>query len=162
MQILSRREMKELVRREPHQYSVVGICEWGMRKDMDDIEDLCDLLVLDFNDATFEGRESCPSREHVEQALNWARTRDIDRMIVSCAAGISRSSATAFLILCERSSPEEAQTIWELGHHSPNELILHYGVQILGEHLRPVIKDYIQKDATFQGLRLEWITKYFK
>lgn len=117
---------------------------------------------MDFNDATFEGRESCPTKEAVEQMLTWARHRDSGNMIVSCAAGISRSSATAFLIECQAKSPEDAVNVWTLGKHQPNELILHYGVQILGDHIVPVIKDYLQKDAQQQGLKLEWITKYFR
>jgi predicted protein tyrosine phosphatase len=162
MQILSRREMIQKVFEEPNKYSVLAITEWESAHQVDTIPDKCDCLILSFNDATFDNRPSSPTKEHVEQALQWARTHATENMIVSCAAGISRSSALAFLIECQSKAPEEAANIWKMGHHDPNELILHYGVQILGEHIVPAIKSYLKRNAEEQGYKLEWVTKYFR
>lgn len=162
MQILSRRRMLELVEREPNQHSVLAICEWGSRNQVESIRDKSDCLILEFDDTTFEKDELSPRREHVEEALAWAKTRDINNMVVACAAGISRSSAMAFLILCQEMDPSDAFLIWELGEHHPNELILHYGVEVLGDHIRPQIRSFLESDAKRQGLKLEWVTRFFK
>lgn len=162
MIILGRRDMIEEVTANPDKYSVVAICEYGELNAVEAILDKSDCLVLDFMDHTWEERASSPKMEHVEQVLEWAKTRGPENMLVSCAAGVSRSSAMAFLIECQRTSPEEAVKLWKLGHHHPNELILHFGVQILGDHLIPTIKEYIQADAKQQGLPVDYITKFFK
>lgn len=162
MQILSRRRLLELVKREPNQHSFLAIVEYGARPEVEKALEGTDHLILEFDDTTFDKDELAPRREHVEEALAWAKTRDINNTVVACAAGISRSSAMAFLILCQEMDPSDAFLIWELGHHYPNELVLHYGVEVLGEHLRPAIRSYLESSAKMQGLKLEWVTRFFK
>lgn len=84
-----------------------------------------------------------PQEEHVSAILDWAKERDGD-LHVACRAGISRSSAIAYLIACTRMSPEEAVKILTPGVHEPNQLVLKIGRKILGEHIVPPIRTYLE------------------
>lgn len=160
MRILSRADLIDTVVKTPGQ-TVVALVETGMGKALvEPILDKSNCLVVEMDDRTQEGRVGGPTLLLVQSILDFAQANR--PTVVACAAGISRSSAIAFLIECLSKPPEEAAKVWTLGKHHPNELILKYGVDILGEHIVPVIKDYFAKDAAQQGLAPCYITKYFK
>lgn len=55
-----------------------------------------------------------PTADVVEQILRFGRTWEpLDPMLVHCWAGISRSSATGFILACERSPDTSERTIAE-------------------------------------------------
>jgi predicted protein tyrosine phosphatase len=57
---------------------------------------------------------TCPTAETVEQILRFGRTWEPrDPMLVHCWAGISRSSAAAFILACERCPQAAERTIAE-------------------------------------------------
>jgi len=72
-----------------------------------------------------------PTHEHIRRILKWAMDRE--RIAVHCTAGISRSSAIAYLIACHRSSPKQALKVLNPLKHSPNRLILYLGMEVLGD-----------------------------
>lgn len=79
-----------------------------------------------------------PARVHIERLLEFSRGWDARRpMVIHCWAGISRSMASAFTILCDRLGPG-----WEIEiaramrgrapHAQPNRLLVHHADQVLG------------------------------
>lgn len=162
MLILGRKEMIKLVESYPNQYSVVAIHEHEMRHQVAHIVPLCDCFTIGCEDSTFEDRPESPTKQMVQDVLEWAKSRDQEQMVVACAAGVSRSSAIAFLIRCLSVPPEEAAKIWDIRIHRPNELILQFGTEIFGEHLRPVIKKYYIDYSAYKGWPLDWVTKFFR
>lgn len=59
-------------------------------------------LFLFFNDVTDPEASYPPAREDVAEVLRW--TKDLkagDRLLVHCSAGVSRSTALVFSILCQ-------------------------------------------------------------
>ena len=51
--------------------------------------------------------------------------------MVHCAAGVSRSSATAYVIACMTTPPAKAIYMLNPMLHMPNERIVQYGTEIL-------------------------------
>ncbi len=82
-----------------------------------------DVLHVDMEDVEQETWEGCddintiPSEKHVMSLLAFARRRANvpGRLLIHCAAGRSRSTAAAFIILCDRLGPgNEKQAMTEL------------------------------------------------
>ena len=79
-----------------------------------------------------------PAREHVDQLLAFARGWDAKRpLLIHCWAGISRSMASAFTILCDRLGPgceiEIARAMRERAPHAqPNRLLVIHADEALG------------------------------
>jgi predicted protein tyrosine phosphatase len=67
--------------------------------------------------------------------LGWARGKDLERLVVHCFQGISRSAALAVVITCSHGvAPADAfDTVIIPRLHSRNRLILSLGRQILGK-----------------------------
>jgi hypothetical protein len=70
-----------------------------------------------------------PSKEDIQEALKWAKGKK--KIIVACQAGISRSSATAYVIKCTTTDPRSALLILDEDKHSPNMMIIRHGADIL-------------------------------
>lgn len=155
MHILSRHDLLILVTKERKQHCPIIIHEYGRYNDVIDIVDNCkDALVLEMDDTITE-RQGSPTKELVEKALS------SNFEIVSCRAGISRSSAIAYLLACKRTSPEEAIQLLLPSKHFPNELILKYGMEILGEQIFAPIAAFYKQVADYRGWQLKSVTKYF-
>lgn len=70
-----------------------------------------------------------PTAKNISDALEWSKNKT--ELIVACHAGISRSSATAYIIASRALGPESALDILEKGHHWPNRLIVYLGSKLL-------------------------------
>lgn len=85
-----------------------------------------------------------PSHEHVEQALAFIRKWDRSApMVIHCYAGISRSTASAFMAACalnpHRDESAIARQIRAASPSAyPNRLIVTLADQVLGRHGRMV------------------------
>jgi predicted protein tyrosine phosphatase len=88
-----------------------------------------------------------PSREHIETLLSFARSWEARQpLLIHCWAGISRSMASAFIILCDRLGPgreiEIARAIRARAPHAqPNRLLVRHADDALargGRMLRAV------------------------
>jgi predicted protein tyrosine phosphatase len=79
-----------------------------------------------------------PEDHHVERIVGFIRTWDgREPMLIHCWAGISRSTATAFIALCMRNSPGREGAIAKsmrahAPHVHPNKRIVAYADAILG------------------------------
>ena len=72
-----------------------------------------------------------PDRHHVQKALDFAKGRD--KLIVACQAGISRSSATAYVIQASEVGSKEALKILDPAVHNPNAAVIRHGSVILDD-----------------------------
>ena len=83
-----------------------------------------------------------PEEDHVRRILGFARGWDERApLLVHCFAGISRSSATAFMLACERNpQTPEVEIAWRLRraapHASPNRRLVRLADDILGRQGR--------------------------
>jgi predicted protein tyrosine phosphatase len=79
-----------------------------------------------------------PRRGHVDALLDFSRSWDTGQpMVIHCWAGISRSMASAFIILCDRLGPDREIEIARAmraraPHAQPNRLIISYADEALG------------------------------
>ncbi|MGH8324328.1 MAG: tyrosine phosphatase family protein, partial [Steroidobacteraceae bacterium] len=100
------------------------------------------LGVNDIVDASMG--DSPPAREHVERLLDFSRTwSGKDPMIVHCWAGISRSTAAAFIVLTDRmgrgSELHIARAIRTRAPHAwPNALLVEHADNLLARRGRMI------------------------
>jgi predicted protein tyrosine phosphatase len=94
-----------------------------------------------------------PSVNHIEDVLKFARgwTREAP-FLVHCWAGISRSTAAAYILLCDiRGAGQETTIARELRllapHAQPNRLMIRHADQILGREGRMIAAVEAMGDA---------------
>lgn len=162
--ILGRNALRRLVEVNPQEITAIIIHEFGGVEDVKDIYRKCkDYFLVEFDDVVNENPGS-PTLDKVREAIEWSK--DKEDLVVACAAGISRSSAIAYLIECSKTPPGELNSIniLDLDIHFPNELILKYGTMLLPQHrdLNEHCKNIYQQIADKRKWRLTSVTKYFK
>lgn len=155
MKILSRNDLFNLVKSNPKQISAIVMHEFGKYDEVKEIVDLCkESLVLEMDDTTMI-RTGGPTKEAVEKALS------VDYDYVSCKLGVSRSSAIAFLVECNKTDSETAIKQLDSAKHFPNELVLKLGMDILGKATEP-IREFFKQIAINKKWTINMVTKYFK
>ena len=81
-----------------------------------------------------------PVRRHIDELLEFSRSWDARApMVIHCWAGISRSMASAFTILCDRLGPDReieiARAIRQRAPHAqPNRLLVQHADDALGRN----------------------------
>jgi len=102
-------------------------------------------LRLGVNDVTeVEAADVPPSEQHVAQLIDFARGWPAGApLLVHCWAGVSRSTAAAYIVLCDRLGPgAEAQIAQALRfrapHAYPNSLMVRLADRALGRDGRMV------------------------
>jgi len=95
---------------------VLGKCKGIMHSKFDDIIE------------SWKGRKPAKSKD-ISRILDWCR--DKDGIVVHCYAGVSRSSAVAYLIECLMTPPEIALGILDINQHCPNMHVVRLGAKIL-------------------------------
>jgi len=66
------------------------------------------ILRLQFEDVIEPTDLHAPTLDHMKQILSWGRKLPADAIVlVHCEAGISRSTAAAFALICQRDGPEK-------------------------------------------------------
>ena len=79
-----------------------------------------------------------PGREHIDRLLEFSRAWDANSpLVIHCWAGISRSMASAFVVLCDRLGPgseiEVARAMRRRAPHAqPNLLLVRHADEALG------------------------------
>jgi predicted protein tyrosine phosphatase len=96
-------------------------------------------LRLGINDVVdVSAGDNPPLKTHVEELLAFSRTWSAtDPMLIHCWAGISRSMAATYIILCDRlgrgSELFAARAIRSRAPHAyPNALLVHYADDLMG------------------------------
>lgn len=75
--------------------------------------------------------------------------KDRKKLVVACAAGISRSAATAYLIASQAMGVMAGLGVLKPAHHFPNRLIVYLGSKILGNP--DVWHKYVEWMRTWNG-----------
>ncbi len=82
--------------------------------------------------------DSPPNESHIHELLLFARGWDAKSpMLIHCWAGVSRSMASAFAVLCDRAGPGHERAIAQMmreraPHADPNRLIVRLADDMLG------------------------------
>jgi len=100
-------------------------------------------LKIPVNDILEASASEAPCEDHVRELLEFSRRWDaFAPMLVHCWAGISRSMAAAYTILCDRVPFSEraiAQEMRNLAPHAdPNRLFVSVADQVLGRSGRMI------------------------
>jgi predicted protein tyrosine phosphatase len=89
-----------------------------------------------------------PAQEHIEKALEFAK--DKTKIVVACHAGVSRSSAIAYMIASRVWGTEEALSILKPGTHWPNPTLIQIGQQMFPtERIMPTVIEWCDKNSIF-------------
>lgn len=148
IRIMSRNDASAFIQLNPN-YPIIAIGESDNNAVNEKIVSKaknCLRLIFDDTELVSGSRKSVED-DQIRQAIEWAK--DKDDLIVACAAGISRSSAIAYLVGCSKADPEEAIKILDLKEHQPNQLVIYRGIKVLGNKK---IEDVFQK----------WVTKFYE
>jgi predicted protein tyrosine phosphatase len=158
MHVLDRQSLLSAIKEKPGELTCVIIIEPDMPQGMvlqslskTNLKDMNrlpkDKIISRFWDVDDPTRKDCPSEFEIRRILDWAKDKEVD--IVACHAGISRSSAVAILIECQKIFAGRPVTVKEAieglmlnkDQHHPNPLILELGAKILN---RPEIPDVVK------------------
>lgn len=93
-------------------------------------------LVMNFDDVADPDLPDAPQREHLVRAIQWAeRLPETARLVVHCAAGVSRSTALSCALL--RCSMREQDAMAYVLHvrpeAQPNALMMQYLEDMFGQ-----------------------------
>jgi predicted protein tyrosine phosphatase len=97
-------------------------------------------LRLSMHDIADESYPGAPARNHIDQLLAFGHDWDaVAPMLIHCWAGVSRSTAAAFTLLCDRAGPGAEQDIaWLLRerapHAQPNRLLVRLADEAMGRN----------------------------
>ncbi len=86
----------------------------------------------------------CPEHSHIADLLSFVRGWDKSSpFLVHCWAGISRSTAAAFIVLCDVHGPGHERRIagslrFHAPHAQPNRLLIRHADQLLGRQGRMI------------------------
>lgn len=136
IRIASRETALQLVRAYPKKWTVISIRGPGAARKIDALKDCWNnLLILEMDDVwdRWHGGDM-PTANDVRDALRFASRYADQPLLVHCDAGISRSSATAYVIACaERGEPPATvlENLLDEAVHMPNELIVKLGAVLL-------------------------------
>jgi len=140
IEIFSAKGAAKEVKRNPgmwHVISLRGPDQPDSEHPMYKHEQYCAAIVIrKFDDVWLDkhGQQGyiLPSKEDVQACLDFVTEHSPANLLVHCAAGVSRSSATAYLVACTMKPASEAITMLNPMLHMPNERIVQYGTEILG------------------------------
>jgi len=92
------------------------------------------MIVLKMSDVWLPEHErmgyQLPREEQIKELLNWSKGKH--DFVVHCTAGVSRSSAIAYVLACCFMPPSEAISVLDPYKHDPNDLIVQLGAKLLG------------------------------
>jgi len=142
MKILSRNNLKKEIEDQPDFYNVIAI--GAIELELLGISKFCkDCIFSLFADVINPDKNEAPTVQHVEDCIKWGLNKE--DLLISCAAGVSRSASIAYLIECASSGdPEASISVLDHRKHRPNQLILCYGNKVLGMNVTSAIREYYQ------------------
>lgn len=118
-------------------------------------------LILRFEDVDDEDPELATAQPiHVERALDFARQQRGKHLLIHCHAGVSRSTAIAYAILCDRLGPGQESIaldkVFEIRPAAcPNLLVTRLADALLGREGR-ILETLMQRIGTTESLR-SWV-----
>jgi len=140
IQVCARYEVKDFLEEQetPKDWLVVSVREYAEKdRELPDIDEWKEMpgevLPLYMDDIPWSNRriEGAPLIQDVGRVIKTCTRQR--RILVHCFAGVSRSSALAYIIACAASgSAKAALSVLNAADHEPNEIIVHYGARLLG------------------------------
>jgi predicted protein tyrosine phosphatase len=121
------------------------------------------IIIEEFDDIEFsDGNLKLVSRAEIDSILRWAGEKG--NIAVHCTAGISRSSAVAYLIACSRMPASEAVKVLNPNIHRPNALVVLKGISILRDRsIYDQYKKWLKAADEMTGMaRLHSMTPFLK
>ena len=128
----------ELVKAGKNSFSIVSIRSTNIpHEEYEPIDELSknynSILAVYFDDVEFpEDPYQMATEDQIRQILDW--TKDKDDILVHCTAGVSRSSAVAYLIACSKVGISAAIKVLNYWLHDPNKHVLKLGAIILNDN----------------------------
>lgn len=139
--IFSAENAAKEIKQHSKRWHVVSLrdCKYGgdthILDNLDD--DTKGIFIKRFDDVSHVKYENMgytpPKQSDIKDILDWVKGEEPKNLMVHCWAGVSRSSATAYIIACTIMEPEEAIKLLIPGKHIPNEMIIEHGAFILGD-----------------------------
>ena len=134
--ICSAKEAAHQLRAKPHHWHVVSLRCFEDRIEFEKVSQLAHLaktmIVRRFDDIWVEEEgKVLPTKEDVETIIRHVQEIYPSNLIVHCYAGVSRSTAIAYLLACLEKEPDDAIKMLNPMIHYPNELIVKLGSEIL-------------------------------
>lgn len=117
---------------------VLSLLDPGKRPFLHPNMDRKNWRLFHFEDNLEEHELNSPTKEHVRQILDWAKTIPLDAtVLIHCEAGVSRSTAAALSILVQHHGLDKleecAQMLLDVRPQAcPNPLITKWADDILG------------------------------
>jgi protein-tyrosine phosphatase len=133
IKIFGRTDLENFVQKNPKQYDVVYYTH-SESPSIDLVKNnALESLHMPVDDIDHYGyvQHVAPTAQLVQKFLAFGKNRK--KLIVACAAGVSRSSSTAYLIAAQEFGPEKALTYLTGAHHWPNRLNVYIGTILLKE-----------------------------
>ena len=135
MKILSQEDAVKEIKENPGTWNVISIRDSHSRYcPVDEIRHQCkDLLKVYFDDVYSDkyknSYQKLATLDDIENILKFAEKKD--NVLVHCFAGVSRSSAVAYIICCVKENPWEAIQKLSLEDHLPNDYVVRLGAKLL-------------------------------
>lgn len=143
--ILPASRVNDVLQRQRKQWSVLSVCreeELPMtvfakshcHLNFDDVSEV-DLANLATEQQRGEALRLPPNHGHLETAIRFAREVGLERLVVHCRAGLSRSPAVAWCILLDQlGDPHQASAeLFRIRPEAtPSRLIIRLGLELLG------------------------------
>lgn len=134
-------EAESLVASQPGYWNVISICD-GLA-DIPQLVGAHNLLELHFDDIedTYLSLGGImATKEDITRALKFAREAKNEPLLIHCTAGVSRSTAVAWVVTCDklRGRPDAARKALEIVRAvrpmlMPNRHVLKLGIAVLGK-----------------------------
>lgn len=119
----------------------------------ENISNYKDIIVETFDDIEHECETKygyvLPKDENIRRILEWSDRVSGD-IVVHCTAGISRSSAVAYLIACRKMDRSDALACLKFNLHTPNRYVLYLGAKIMDD--LTIYSDCIDAEKKFYDI----------
>jgi len=131
IRIMGQTALKELMKAEPKKHDVLHYTNSDAAPTQEVKDFANDWFHIAADDIDHYGFKMHfpPTAKNIADALDWSKGKT--ELVVACHAGISRSSATAYLIAARALGSEWALDILKKGYHYPNRLIVYIGSKLL-------------------------------
>jgi predicted protein tyrosine phosphatase len=135
MKILSQENAAIEITQNPGMWNVVSIRDSQSRYcPVDAVEHLCKTLLKVFFDDVYSDKyknsyQKLVTLEDIKTIIEFAVGKK--DLLIHCVAGVSRSSAVAYIISCTLESPWDAIRRLNPEDHLPNDLVVRLGAKLL-------------------------------
>jgi len=139
IQIFSAEEAAKELKQHSKRWHVISLRDCKYRMDNHPLNGLekhaKDILIKYMDDVPYKRYDDwgyhSPKKEDVEEIIQWVKEVNPKNLMVHCWAGISRSSATAYIVGCKFLGPERAIHLLDRNKHRPNGMIIDHGLEIV-------------------------------